>query len=278
MPLADPMPTAAATQGHVGSSDELAANMVATLPRPYYADEAVTLYHGDALALLPLLPKADAIVTDPPYGETSLEWDRWPTDWPDMAALVAPQMWCFGSMRMFFDKGDQFGQWKLAQDVVWEKHNGSNNANDRFRRLHELALHFYRGEWGDVFKAPQFTNDATARTVRRKARPAHWGDIGAGAYASEDGGPKLMGSVIYERSCHGYAVNETQKPEGIVAPLLQYSVPPGGLVVDCFAGAGTTGAVARKTGRRAILIEKRESQCIEIVNRLSQGDLLAANV
>jgi len=72
-------------------------------------------------------------------------------------------------------------------------------------------------------------------------------------------------------------VNETQKPEDIVAPLLQYSVPPGGLVVDCFAGSGTTGAVARKTGRRAILIEKRESQCQAIAARLAQGDLLTAN-
>jgi site-specific DNA-methyltransferase (adenine-specific) len=248
------------------------------LPNPYYADDAVTLYHGDALGLLPLLPKADAVVTDPPYGETSLDWDVWPDDWPEAAALVANQMWCFGSMRMFLDKRDDLAAWKLAQDVVWEKHNGSNNANDRFRRLHELALHFYRGEWGDVFKAPQFTNDATARTVRRKARPPHWGDIGPSSYASEDGGPKLMGSVIYARSCHGYAVNETQKPEDIVAPLLQYSVPPGGLVIDCFAGSGTTGVVARKTGRRAILIEKRESQCQAIAARLAQGDLLMDNV
>ena len=84
-----------------------------------------------------------------------------------------------------------------------------------------------------------------------------------------------MGSVIYARSCHGYAVNETQKPEAIVAPLIEYSVPPGGTVVDLFAGSGTVGACARKTGRKAILIEKRESQCIEIVKRLAQGDLLA---
>lgn len=260
-----------------GQVERSVSRQLGVLPRPYYEDEAVTLYHGDALALLPLLPTADAVVTDPPYGETSLDWDVWPDGWPDVAALVAPQVWCFGSTRMFLDKGHQFGRWKLAQDVVWEKHNGSNNANDRFRRLHELALHFYRGDWGDVFKAPQFTNDATARTVRRKARPAHWGDIGAGSYASEDGGPKLMGSVIYARSCHGYAVNETQKPEEVVAPLLQYSVPPGGLVVDCFAGSGTTGAVARKTGRRAILIEKRESQCQAIAARLAQGDLLTTN-
>jgi site-specific DNA-methyltransferase (adenine-specific) len=79
--------------------------------------------------------------------------------------------------------------------------------------------------------------------------------------------------VIYARSCHGYAVNETQKPEEIVAPLLLYSVPVGGLVIDCFAGSGTTGAVARKTGRRAILIEKREAQCLAIVERLAQHEL-----
>jgi site-specific DNA-methyltransferase (adenine-specific) len=47
--------------------------------------------------------------------------------------------------------------------------------------------------------------------------------------------------------------------------------------VDCFAGSGTTGAVARKTGRRAILIEKREAQCRAIVQRLAQRDLLTAN-
>lgn len=244
---------------------------------PYYQDAAITLYHGDAMTLLEHLPRADAVITDPPYGETSLEWDVWPTGWPARAALVAPQMWCFGSMRMFLDKRADLADWKLAQDIVWEKHNGSNMSTDRFRRRHELALHFYQGEWKPLFKEPQFTNDAVAKTVRRKQRPTHWGAIGdKSAYASEDGGPRLMGSVIYARSCHGFAVNETQKPEEIVAPLMQYSVPPGGLVVDCFAGSGTTLAVARKTGRRAIGIEKREAQCQLIVERLAQADLLAA--
>ena len=48
------------------------------LPSPYWADDAVTLYHGDALELLPILPLADAVLTDPPYSETSLDWDKWP--------------------------------------------------------------------------------------------------------------------------------------------------------------------------------------------------------
>ena len=87
------------------------------LPRPYWTDDAVTLYHGDALALLPLLPAADAVVTDPPYGETSLTWDRWPEGWPALAADVAPQMWCFGSLRMFMERRDDLAGWKLAAPV-----------------------------------------------------------------------------------------------------------------------------------------------------------------
>lgn len=242
---------------------------------PFFESPDVILYHADARELFTALPKADAIITDPPYGETSLDWDRWPESWPLGAALIAPQMWVFGSFRMFWERCDDLRQagWKLAQDVIWEKHNGSNSSADRFRRVHEMAVHFYRGAWSEIYKLSQVTNDATARTVRRKRRPAHWGEIGEHHYVSEDRGPRLMSSVIFERSCHGYAVNETQKPEGIIAPLLRYSVPPGGLVIDPFAGSGTTGVVARKEGRRAILIESRMNQCEAIVERLGQKEL-----
>jgi site-specific DNA-methyltransferase (adenine-specific) len=240
------------------------------LPAPYYADDAVALYHGDALVLLPLLPMADAIVTDPPYGETSLEWDKWPDGWPDLAAIVAPQMWCFGSMRMFFDKGRQFSPWKLAQDVVWEKHNGSGFDADRFKRVHELALHFYRGKWSGLYRDPQRVPGEARPSARVKARTAgqHRGEIAARGY--EFGDTRLQRSVISARSCHGYAVHPTQKPEDIVAPLLRYSVPPGGLVIDPFAGSGTTLLVARKTGRRAIGIEARADYCAAAARRIEQ--------
>lgn len=247
---------------------------------PYYSDAYVTLYHGDCREVLPsygLLPTNSVVIADPPYAETSLAWDRWPTGWVtaiENAACSVVPLWCFGSLRTFLDRRDDFAAWRLAQDVVWEKHNGSNAHADRFRRVHEHAVQWYRGEWAEVYASPVKTADATKRTVRRKGKPPQWwGAIGDSTYTSEDGGPRLMRSVIYCRSEHGRAENETQKPVGIVLPLIEYSCPPGGLVVSPFAGAGTDLVAARQAGRRAIGVELREEQCEIAARRLSQGVL-----
>ena len=39
-----------------------------SLTAPYFEDESVTIYHGDCRELLPLMPKVDLVLTDPPYG------------------------------------------------------------------------------------------------------------------------------------------------------------------------------------------------------------------
>lgn len=243
-------------------------------PAPYYSDDTVTLYHGDCRELIgdQAFTFADCVVTDPPYGETSLEWDRWPPGWPSL--LPGRSLWCFGSMRMFLDRRDDFAGWQLSQDIVWEKHNGSGFHADRFKRVHEHALHWYRGPWGEVYKEPQFTADATARAVRRKSRPTHTGNIEGSSYVSHDGGPRLMRSVQQVRSMHGSAIHPTEKPIGILDPLIRYSCPPGGLVLDPFAGSGSTLDAARRSGRRAIGIETREDYCEAVARRLSQGVLL----
>lgn len=236
---------------------------------PYAEIDGITIYHCRLEDIVHELPQVDAVITDPPYGETSLEWDVWPMGWPTMLVTKTNSLWCFGSFRMFWEKQVEFTLWKLAQDIVWEKHNGSGSATDRFKRVHEQAVHFYRGDWGSIHHETPIVQGEMKR-YSRNLKPAHWGGIGR--QAPKDVDSRLMRSVIPVNSCQGYAVNETQKPEGIIAPLMSYSVPVGGLVLDCFAGSGTTGVVARRQGKRAILIEKRESQCEEAVKRLQQGE------
>lgn len=239
---------------------------------PAYEDEWVALYHASHADLPDL--GADLAIVDPPYGDTSLPWDKLATDWLDtMERVLAPNgsVWLWGSLRslvVMLAAADQRG-WKQAQDVVWEKHNGTNMSNDRFRRVHEHVVHLYRGEWCEVFSDPQRSLDATKRAVRRKQRPSHWGEIGEGAYASEDGGPRLMRSVQYERSAHGHAIHPTQKPLGVTMTLIKQSCPLGGVVVSPYAGSGTDLLAARMTQRLAVGTELDAGYLAKTVERLA---------
>jgi site-specific DNA-methyltransferase (adenine-specific) len=131
-------------------------------------------------------------------------------------------------------------------------------------------VHFYLGAWADVYKQPVMTPDAVKRRIRRRERPAHFGDVGESTYESEDGGLRFMRSVIYARSCHGTAWHPTQKPLAILLPLIPYSVPPGGLVLDPFMGSGSTLLAANSLGVRSIGIEVEERFCEIAAKRLSQ--------
>lgn len=247
------------------------------LPRPFYDADGITLYHGDCRDIVPQLQAFDAIIADPPYAETDLEWDKWPAGWPAVMLARSRQLWCFGSMAMFWKYRDEFDGWKMAQDIIWEKHNGSGLLADRFRRVHEHAVHFYHGPWRDLYNQPPEVTLAEERkrqTVIRGRQPQHWGGEVRDHKAYEYDGKRLMRSVFPVRSCHGHAVNETQKPVGVVEPLMRCVVPPGGSVLAPFAGSGTDLLLARRMGLRAVGIEKRESQCREIVARLAQGEMI----
>jgi site-specific DNA-methyltransferase (adenine-specific) len=178
---------------------------------------------------------------------------------------------------MFFAHLPDFADWKLAQDIVWEKQAGSGFAVDRFKRIHEHVLHFYRGEWSRVHhEAVRVTGSFGHQGggVNDRVGPTHTGKIGTGSWS--DDGTRLQRSVIKVRNCHGRSIHPTEKPGGILEPLIRYSVPPGGLVLDPFAGSGSTLLTARSLGRRAIGIEADERYCEAAARRLSELDLFGA--
>ena len=62
----------------------------------------------------------------------------------------------------------------------------------------------------------------------------------------------------------------TQKPEGILSRIISASSRPGDLVLDFFAGSGTTGAVAHKLGRNFVLIDQNPESIATIEARLQK--------
>nr|WP_314169038.1 site-specific DNA-methyltransferase [uncultured Neisseria sp.] len=63
---------------------------------------------------------------------------------------------------------------------------------------------------------------------------------------------------------------DTPKPERLLEKVLQIATNPGDLVLDSFAGSGTTGAVAHKMGRRWIMVELGEHCHTHIIPRLQK--------
>jgi site-specific DNA-methyltransferase (adenine-specific) len=235
----------------------------------------IDIRHGDCREILRDLPDAsvDLVLTDPPYGETACEWDVRVDGWlAELPRVMKPtaSLWCFGSMRFFLERASDFSGWKYAQDIVWEKHNGSNSLADRFRRVHELAVQFYPAgrPWSEIYKKPVYSDDAIARSVVRKQKVQHWSKLAGAPYESKTGGNRLLRSVMVCRSEHGQAIHPTQKPTRLLAPLIEYSCPPLGVVLDCFAGSGSTGIASNALGRSAILIERDAGHLANIRERV----------
>jgi adenine-specific DNA-methyltransferase len=108
----------------------------------------------------------------------------------------------------------------------------------------------------------------TARTPMRKlfkseakqgmSAPSIWTDAGLNQHASSE-----MESIFGQK-----AAFETPKPEFLLNRIIHIATNPGDLVLDSFAGSGTTGAVAHKMGRRWIMVEIGDHADTHIVPRL----------
>lgn len=240
--------------------------------KKYYEDAQAIIYHGDAWEIFPAMTvPISVVITDPPYGETRRKWDKWPDCWPTLM-LRAPSFWCWGSMRMFWDHHAEFATFRLAQEIIWEKQNGTSMHNDRFRRVHEMACHFYPQDraWSDIHHDAQKEPTGARQVIKRSNKPKHWGQVGGGTYDSTE---RLIRSVMRAKNGHRGGTDTTQKPLSVLRHLVAYSCPPGGLVVDIFCGSGSTLLAAREVGRRAVGIDINEAECEKAAKRLSQAHL-----
>jgi site-specific DNA-methyltransferase (adenine-specific) len=248
---------------------------------PFYDDGTVTLYLGDMREVLPALGiTPDACVADPPYGETANQWDVWPDGWVQVVADVLPasaSLWCFGSARMFLQHALDFSGWKFAQEALWVKRNGSGpTSRDRLVKIHEWAYHWYRGRWSDLHHEWERERVTTNKGIVRNPAPAAEHQRARRSSAWQDDGTRQPRSVTYliEAPAVRYQKRHPdEKPLAVVEALVRECVLPGGLVLDPFAGAGTTLLAAAMLGRRAIGIESDERYAERAAERLAKPRL-----
>jgi modification methylase len=226
---------------------------------------------GDCVARMAQLPAAsvDLVFADPPYnlqlgGELLrpnhsrvdgveedwdrftdfAEYDRFTRAWLEAARrLLKPDgaLWVIGSYHNIYRVGALLldaGYW-ILNDIVWRKTNPMPNFRGRrFTNAHETLL------WCARSPGSRYTFNYEAMKALNDDLQMR-GDW----LLPLCGGPERL-------KRDGKKAHPTQKPEALLHRVLLASTKPGDLVLDPFFGTGTTGAVARRLGRRFIGIER----------------------
>ncbi|WP_159590621.1 site-specific DNA-methyltransferase [Chelativorans xinjiangense] len=240
---------------------------------PVKAEWLDTILKGDCVAALERLPEksADVVFADPPYNlqlEGALHrpdqslvdavddaWDHFDSfaayDAFTRAWLLAARrvlkpngtIWVIGSYHNIFRVGaimQDLGFWFL-NDIVWRKTNPMPNFRGRrFQNAHETMI------WASRDR------DAKSYTFNYESMKAANDDV---QMRSDWLFPICTGKERL-KNAEGAKMHPTQKPEALLARVLLASSKPGDVVLDPFFGSGTTGAVAKRLGRRFIGIER----------------------
>ena len=206
--------------------------------RPYYQDDAVTIYHGDCLEIAPTLGRDLAVVSDPPYG---MKWDNRVTGGRN-GSNPGGRTRLFG--REIVGDAEPFdpAPWLAYPEVVlW----GSNHYGPRLPVGTTLV-------WIKKVETAfgTFLSDAEVA----------WERGGHGVYCYVDTG--------YRVEKVGDYAHPTQKPIALMRWCVARTTLP--VVLDPFMGSGTTLRAAKDLGRKAIGIEIEERYCEIAANRCRQ--------
>jgi modification methylase len=162
-------------------------------------------------------------------------------------------IWVIGSYHNIFRVGatvQDLGFW-ILNDIVWRKANPMPNfKGTRFTNAHETMI------WASMGEKSRYTfNYRTMKTLNDELQMRSDWEFPV------CGGPERLKKG-------GVKVHPTQKPEALLYRVLLASTQPGDVVLDPFFGTGTTGAVAKRLGRRWIGIEREPDYCAAAIERI----------
>jgi modification methylase len=183
-------------------------------------------------------------------------YDAFTRDWlKEARRILKPSgtIWVIGSYHNIFRVGatlqDQ-GFW-ILNDIIWRKANPMPNfKGTRFTNAHETLI------WASQSEKAKYTfNYRAMKTLNDELQMrSDWVlPICGGQERLKKGGTK---------------VHPTQKPEALLYRVMLACTKPGDVVLDPFFGTGTTGAVAKRLGRKWIGIEREDSYIEAALERI----------
>lgn len=243
---------------------------------PYYERGGITIYHGEALEIIPDLPEFDALITDPPYSSGgAFRGDR------TMSTVAKYVQSGQQAARSEFsgDTRDQHsylvwvGLWSGAALRIARPGAFAAIFTD-WRQLPTTTDAIQVGGW--VWRGVGVWDKTPAARPRlgcltSQAEFVVWGTAGP---IDATRNPVALAGVLTALSPRGDDKEHiAEKPISVMTWLGQLA-PPGGLILDPFMGSGTTLRAAKDLGRRAIGIEIEERYC-EIAARRMEQEVLA---
>ncbi len=250
------------------------------------------LYNASCFDVFPQLDdnSVDMVCVDPPYGTTSIDWDKvldFDQMWKELDRIVKPN----GNTIIF---GSQpFSSLVICSNIknfkyelVWNKNKcGSPGlAKKRPQKVHENIMVFQRESKGATYNPIMETGDAY---TRKSKNPEGYGS-GKNTHGYGFGNKKMMensnpGTRYPKSILHAsrnfsaqQTVHPTQKPTNLLNWLIMTYSNEGDTVMDFTMGSGSCGVSAKLTGREFIGIELEKEYYDIAVKRINEVNLLQA--
>lgn len=205
----------------------------------YHAEDAAVIYCADCRDILPLLPKVDLVLTDPPYGVGKAEWDG--NDyWRELIQMV-------------------LGHLPLKDDGILITFCSTRYLADT---ISYIPIPY---RWQFIAYSPNnmipgdigFAKYTSALIFsRRKSIHTNAKDL-----------RECMAGITELKEIN----HPTAKPISIMAYLIEHFSKKDETILDPFLGSGTTAVAAKHLGRKCIGIEIEEQYCKIAVDRLRQS-------
>jgi site-specific DNA-methyltransferase (adenine-specific) len=219
----------------------------------------------------------DAIITDLPYGTTTIKWDT---------VIPLDAMWtCVKRVLklggVFVTTASQpFTTNLIASNMEWFKYewiwhktlaSGFLHAKNAPLKAHENIIVFSGGAVAHAGKSDLRMNYNPQMVSGKPYKSSHksngWAGIGKhNNWLTVNDGTRYPSSVLYFKNPNHKSDHPTQKPVELYEYLIRTYTNAGDTVLDICMGSGTTGVAAINTGRRFIGIE-RESEYVDVAQR-----------